>query len=247
MINRYLLLPFFVSILSISFSAHSQVTKEQLNKVFTIFEEIYTPKLAEGEIILFNNIAYEGQPDWLDYDIFRAAYHYGADIEGNDVHFIWIFGGVINANFMTVDGLALLMCHELGHGFGGAPFKKGGSTTEGQSDYYSTGSCLDQFMDAWPIEHTIESDYSDFEVPVLELCDYNLRCLRKMRAIETRVADFSQNEQTQTSLLDRDETIVDRVEIDDWFYPSQQCRIDTYVAGALGLPRPSCWYAPGTY
>ncbi len=243
--------PFFLVLcilaITIPMTGQSQVTRQELSAVFDIYFEIYTPRLNEGERIKFNHIAFEGQPDWLDYDVFRASYHYGPDYDGNHIHYVWIFGGVLTADFMTVDGLGLLMCHEFGHGFAGPPYKVSGSSTEGQADYYSTGRCLDDFFDRWPLDQSIEEHYSDYPVEVLELCDYDLRCLRKMRAIETRMGDFYYNEDTITSLLDRDESIVDIVETDDWYYPSQQCRVDTYIAGALELPRPSCWYAPGTY
>jgi hypothetical protein len=65
---------------------------------------------------------------------------------------IWtirMFGGLFRRPEVTKDGFALFVCHEIGHHFGGYPFKTipiSGSpihlSAEGNADYFATHSCL---------------------------------------------------------------------------------------------------------
>lgn len=56
-----------------------------------------------------------------------------------------MYGGLARHNEITIDGFALVLCHEIGHHLGGAP-KYGGfntwGTNEGGSDYFATLKCL---------------------------------------------------------------------------------------------------------
>lgn len=55
-------------------------------------------------------------------------------------------GGLARHESITPDGLALVVCHEIGHHIGGAPKKLLGwsewASTEGQADYFATLKCL---------------------------------------------------------------------------------------------------------
>lgn len=232
---KYLLFALSLS-LSLTRPSFARVTESELNSTFEIFEELYADDLPVGDVLLFND-SNGGTVNWLDYDIYRAAYHYS-----DGKHFIWVFGGLINAEFMSVDGLALILCHELGHGFGGPPYKTSGSSTEGQSDYYGAGECLTQFFKATPrnLSHIEESH------PARDLCEGAINfdlCLRKLAAIDVQRQAFLTLEGVATAYDTYDPTIALSTSREDTFYPSQQCRIDTYVAAALGRRRPRCWYS----
>ncbi len=212
--------------------ALARVSPDELGEVFKTFHGIFDERLSASEVLLFNDTN-NGAINWLDYDIYRAAYH-----RAESKHFIWVFGGLINSDFMTIDGVALIVCHELGHGFGGPPYKRSGSTSEGQSDYFATGECLDNFFEASPRHLSAQ----ELEHPAAQLCK-DLNCLRKLWAIDVQRESFLRHDGVETSYFTPDLSIAESTSEEDTFYPSHQCRLDTYIAGALGTIRPRCWFA----
>jgi hypothetical protein len=129
---------------------------------------------------------------------------------------IQVWGGMLNHEFMRPETLQLLLCHELGHFLGGAPLKSrnGWSSTEGQSDYYSSLRCartlgFDEatFLDAALNLTRIYAEVSRENPPKLETCD---------------------------------EKMVTRT---NFGYPGAQCRLDTLRAGWVGHDRPRCWFS----
>lgn len=140
-----------------------------------------------------------------------------ADIvkNGNEV-VIQIMGGMLRHEKMGQDVLMLLLCHEIGHFLGGTPLKsrKGWSSTEGQSDYYSGLRCaralgFDEatFIDAALALTSIYAEIGREVPPRLDQCD--------------------------------DRT----VERTNYGYPGVQCRLDTLMAGWSGRERPRCWFS----
>lgn len=218
--------------------AIASVTYMELQSVFKIFHEIYDPLINGDEIIEFNRPT-GADMRWWDIDVFRASYHGYLDNDSKIYHhLVWVFGGLAKRPFMTIDGLALIVCHELGHGFGGPPYKNSGSSTEGQADYYATEYCLQEFFMHWPAE--VVSDHLPSNIK--ERCADDQLCLRAFVAVENRISHFWHNEGIKTSLTETDPTVVDLVDTSDTFYPSHQCRIDTHRASILKEPRPRCWY-----
>ena len=115
----------------------------------------------------------------------------------------------------------------------------------GQSDYFSAGDCLKQFFQQWPRD--ISND--DLDPRVQKLCQEHYfqseqvyLCLRAMNAINERVHKFGLRGST-TSILTPSSEIADQTNRQAGVYPSDQCRVDIYVAANLGHPRPRCWYA----
>jgi hypothetical protein len=128
---------------------------------------------------------------------------------------ISIMGGMLNHPKMTEDAFKLLLCHELGHFKGGAPFKSRGgwSSTEGQADYYTGLGCarhlgMDEytFLEGAKALTSIFAQVTGEEPPRLERCD---------------------------------ERVVPRT---NYGYPPVQCRLDTMLAGWQEAPRPVCWF-----
>jgi hypothetical protein len=128
---------------------------------------------------------------------------------------ISIMGGMLNHPKMTEDAFKLLLCHELGHFKGGAPFKSRGgwSSTEGQADYYTGLGCARQlgmneysFLEGAKILTSIFAQVTGEEPPKLDRCD-------------ERVAPRT-----------------------NYGYPPVQCRLDTMLAGWKEAPRPVCWF-----
>lgn len=87
-----------------------------------------------------------------NWDNDRVNAHATKDQAGNLV--ISIDGGMVRHQYMTPDGLWMVMCHELGHHLGGAPRQfRGNSTTlkswssvEGQADYYAAAKCFPKVL-----------------------------------------------------------------------------------------------------
>lgn len=128
---------------------------------------------------------------------------------------IQIMGGMLRHEKMTPDVLMLLLCHEMGHFLGGPPLKsrKGWSSTEGQSDYFSGLKCtrslgFDEatFIDAALALTSIYAEVGREAPPRLDQCD---------------------------------DRTVDRT---NYGYPSVQCRLDTLMSGWSGRERPRCWF-----
>ena len=136
-------------------------------------------------------------------------------VKENTLVSIVVWGGMLSHPKMNPATLNLLLCHELGHFLGGEPLKSrtGWSSTEGQSDYYSTFGCLkdlgvneEQFLNAAVALTSIYAEVGRQSPPRLDVCD---------QTIATRM---------------------------NYGYPSIQCRLDTLVAGWNELARPKCWF-----
>lgn len=126
-----------------------------------------------------------------------------------------LFGGMLAHPKMNPNAFRLLVCHELGHAFGGPPMKSrtGWSSTEGQADYYSAKFCArnllmsnEDFLEGALSLTSIYAEVMGEPLPELNQCD--------QRTVERTI----------------------------YGYPSVQCRLETLLAGWEDGPRPSCWF-----
>lgn len=157
------------------------------------------------------------------------------------------YGGLARYKGMTADGYLLVLCHEIGHHEGGFPRYSDAkwASTEGQSDYFATGKCFKE------IYGDNEGDKIRSIGAGLVLAEV-LRELGKDPAISIDTPDPKKVDKTYEG------------------HPDAQCRLDTYVNGAVcrasvKIPyskdepkqgacsqengeiegvRPRCWYAP---
>lgn len=219
-----------------SFISKGEITKVQFSEVTLSLQKTF-PKLN----IIVNNPA-AGADFWWNLDNKSASYSAGKDASGNPIHYIFYFGGLARMSEMTQEGAALILCHELGHGIAGAPFKKDSSSSvEGQADYYATNFCLSSV-----IEKLALSNESLPQDP-LNVCDSDL-CRHLFVGINSELAVINATNPNQTAQFHQaDSTIVESVNTSPMFYPSNQCRLDTLIAGALGKDRPRCWWAPNSF
>lgn len=136
-------------------------------------------------------------------------------VKENGLVAIVVWGGMISHPKMTAPVFYLLLCHELGHFLGGPPLKSrnGWSSTEGQSDYYSSASCVKelgldegQFIEAALGLTAIYAEVTRQAPPRLDTCD---------NTVSTRT---------------------------NYGYPTIQCRLDTLLAGWNETARPKCWF-----
>jgi len=171
---------------------------------------------------------------------------------------------------MTEDGIALILCHELGHILGGTPTflqiypgLDSALSSEGQADYFAATSCfrkyarkVDQAIDQAESVASIVKDKCTEKYQVnnkeVQVCIRTalagkavLTSLNKIRTLQGKDPDFFDfktpstfdQKQTGSTLLT---------------HPDFQCRLDTFMNGALceyesgcnsGVgQRPACWF-----
>lgn len=209
-------LPFFPSFLD----------KASIQKMIDKLMRIYTP-YAEGlnrKLEIYQN--YENEN-------FKAE----AGRRNDNTWVAYITGGVAHYPGMTEDALSLSLCHELGHIFGGFPFKNFWFSTEGQADYYATLFCLKRL---WADEEVM-NQLAEFFVDdtARKLCSTHWVavesrniCYRSLIAVKQLTEIFG--DYTETSYPGFDTPDLTRVDHTTILYPrSIQCRMDTFLAGAL--------------
>lgn len=200
------------------------ITQDEFEAVIDQFEEIYTPivKAAGGKLKVNRR--------WSDSTVNASASQSFGTWNVN------MYGGLARRPEVTKDGFALVLCHELGHHLAGFPRSSGWAANEGQSDYFATLACGRL---AWSDEKDINATFRD-EIPAFpkKLCDekwstedeQNL-CYRSM------MAGYSLGKLLGTlggtPNVDFDTPDTDEVRRTDNAHPAGQCRLDTYMAGAL--------------
>lgn len=191
---------------------------------------------------------------------------------------IHMFGGLARHPLITDDGFLLVVCHELGHHIGGAPTDRSSDSSwgsfEGQADYFGTLKCLRRILQKDDNQSIISK--MTIDPIVVSKCETIYKSANEIALCE-RIAlagkslgmvlgDLNGNPKVDFSTPDK--TVVSRT---DYKHPEAQCRLDTYLSGALcdkavsldvsdknpidgtcikrdgyteGV-RPLCWYKPG--
>ena len=203
------------------------IQESQFNTVLDVVQDIYGPEIAaRGKELVINRL-------WTD-----ATVNASAQQSGNR-YIINMYGGLARHTAITMDGFALVACHELGHHLGGAPKKSGRwASSEGQSDYYANFKCLKKiFSEASSFaftrtaggdelaEKNCEQTYSTQEDRVV--------CVRGAMAGKSVANLFKvlSNATVEPSFDTPDPKVVPQTNFDN--YPPTQCRMDTYLHGSL--------------
>jgi len=159
------------------------------------------------------------------------------------------WGGLARLPFMNDAAFTLTACHEIGHILGGKPMVKIPSlshmSSEGQSDYFASTECMKKYDLKFGIEEAQNvdpfitslcydkfSDEKEFET-CLKIAAAGIslsRNLSLLSGVDEAHADTPSHDIVKATIFDS--------------YPSVQCRLDTFIAGALSEKRPACWYAP---
>lgn len=196
-----------------------------------------------------------------------------------EIRFVEIYGGLGRHPDMTPEGLMLVICHEIGHHLAGYPRydqNQDPMATEGQSDYFATAKCARSIYEQMsPKTHQNWAWANKNRIPkeVLKPCTTNfpatsenaIYCARSSLgglALATTLASLG-TPSAALSFTQKDPTVVTETFES---HPQAQCRLDTYVAGALcpvhhdipfgfsspvegactdprqGASRPKCWY-----
>lgn len=206
------------------------ITEQQFNQVIDRMEKLYTKDVeAMGDRLKINRL-------WSDGTVNASAQRSG------NTQVVNMYGGLARHPATTIEGFALVICHEYGHHNGGAPkmqswFGGAWATNEGGSDYFAGLKCLRRFF----AEDDNAAILKDLELdPVAEAActaqfpeeQDRLICLRTSLAGQS-VANLFQalrKETTPPTFGTPDKKEVTRT---DDRHPATQCRLDTYFAGSL--------------
>jgi len=205
------------------------ITEQQFNDVLDRMEKIYKADVERmGDKLKINRL-------WKDGTVNASAQRSG------NTQVLNMYGGLARHQATTIEGFALVACHEYGHHNGGAPKSAGmwGSwaTNEGGADYYAGLKCLRRFF-AEDDNAAILKDL-DLDPVASAACEAQfsneqdrLICLRISLAGQS-VANLFQSlrkEATAPNYGTPDKRQVSRMNDQ---HPDTQCRLDTYFAGSL--------------
>lgn len=203
------------------------ISEAEFNATIDSVEKIYAPIIATygGELQVVRN--------WTDGTV--NAY---AEQEGK-VWKVSMFGGLARHKTITKDGMALVVCHELGHHIGGVPRYAGDdwASNEGQSDYFATTKCLRR---VWQGQDNIAA-VRGMTIPATlkascekqwsAQVDRDL-CVRSGMAGDSVAQLFAAlSWQVKPAKFDTPDTKQVTSTLDS--HPATQCRLDTYFQGAL--------------
>lgn len=206
----------------------ADMTKDEFDAIINGIVELYQPLAAvHGAQIKSSN-------GWSDSTVNASANRMG------NTWFINMYGGLARRAEVTKDGFALVVCHELGHHFGGFPFKGGllggWAADEGQSDYFATQACARK---AWKNDRALNASFAsrvgNYEKSRCDDAwesedDRNL-CYRIAAAGESLGGLLAALRKSPTPSYETPDE--GRVLFTNHSHPEAQCRLDTYLAGAV--------------
>lgn len=218
------------------------ITQEMFDKILDAGQKIYEPYAAKkNEELVINHL-------WDDPEVNANACR---GCEPGKV-IVNQFGGLARDPHVINEGFTLVMCHELGHLYGGKPLIIGSDemSVEGQADYYATLGCYKQIAaivpelkqpkdsyDTWSHNkcYTKFAKKTSIEDPKYIDC---LNSLAGGLSLGDLLASLMGEDMPKYETPDK--TVVKKTLQS---YPATaQCRLDTYGAGTLGLARPKCWF-----
>lgn len=205
------------------------ISQKTFNEIIDAANDIYQP-IAEA-----NNETLTINKNWSDSTVNANCYRGNGGVEIN------MYGGLARREEIVAEGFVLVLCHELSHAYGGAPYIRPTTkmSAEGQADYMATKDCAKKVFKKLnpPGLSLAPTKY------IGEACKYNHVCVSSLvggmslgNLLSTLSQDAAPDYETP------DPTIVPKTLLS---YPATtQCRLDSYHNGALGKDRPLCWFKP---
>ncbi len=236
----------------------SGMSEAEFNQVISFAESYFRPFVTQkgANLVIRRN--------WTNSTVNASAHRNG------NTWYVDMYGGLARRSEVTKDGFALVLCHELGHHLAGFPFVTGWAANEGQSDYYGSQACLRTLWRNQTTEN--QNARRTVDMAARNQCDRTWRstsdqnlCYRIAMAGRSLAELFAYGNRISFSTPNR--TVVSST---DHSHPDAQCRLDTYVAGAMcptSFPmnkvpmnksaayqsscgtqsvgqRPRCWFSP---
>ena len=138
MLKKYsfLILSFFIQQSFAQTTINDDVTQASFRKMTDQFQLIFSPEVKKiRKKLVLDLRVNEGS----DRHLVKAE----ADVQGKNA-IVRLFGGMARHPLINLDGLTLILCHELGHHLAGPPIRRSDfpwSSAEGQADYGNTYLC----------------------------------------------------------------------------------------------------------
>ncbi len=206
--------------------APAGITQAQFNAVIASAEAIYKPLFKErfGATLTIER-------KWNDSTV--NAY---AEQPSARQWKVTMFGGLARRPEVTSDGFALVLCHEIGHHLAGYPFVSTWAANEGQSDYFATAVCAQKVLAATRSREAVKEAAGELPASVRAKCDGAYPSTTKRQTCYRAVAggrslaELLGGGAGSVDLERTDRRVVTRTNNE---HPAAQCRLDTYVAGAL--------------
>lgn len=212
------------------FRTFNTMSEETFDRIIGDVKKVYDPIVAQAGGTL------EIEKDWKDDTVNAFATRSGTTFKVN------MFGGLARHPDTTEDGLALVVCHEIGHHLGGFPKKNvmWGSTwasNEGQADYFATTKCLRNYFKSlhnsaqvvamMTVSDKIQQDCFKTwgQTPDHAVCVRSTLAGQSMGNLFASLSRVSKPDVTTP-----DGHVVSRTNDD---HPAAQCRLDTYFQGSL--------------
>ncbi|MGE3610238.1 MAG: hypothetical protein AB7I27_11665 [Bacteriovoracaceae bacterium] len=194
---------------------NSLVTKSYFQETPRVMAFLFNSELLAAKVVI----------DFRDH--WESPY-FGASVNFDGNHYqLNILGGLARIKEMTPDAYAAIVCHELGHILGGAPFQDipdfEWASVEGQADYFSASVCLPRYFSFLNIPQN--------EIPSkIEKAGFEFLAAAKPFSSET-------SEQALIRFLPYNA----KISATNMYYPEMQCRYENY---RNPKQRPLCWYNP---
>ncbi len=258
------LLPVLCLLLLIPGGSSAGIEERQFDKILHLVQMLYAPDFVHRQQRLRINGYWESEQA-----LASARIHEDRD---GQLAVIAVTGGLARHPAITDGALALIVCHEIGHFLAGPPAVRGYST-EGQSDYYAAAACMKRLM-----LRMLSEDLMDrhFVSPIMrKRCEsaYDSEpasavCSQTIMAGYALSRYFAYQQSINAPQFETPDP--GKAEAIGFGMPTVQCRLDTYIAGALCNPqgaedashpdrpwlcsrhgalaefaRPACWYPRG--
>ncbi|WP_417336645.1 hypothetical protein [Halobacteriovorax marinus] len=213
-----------------SFSSFGAITEKEFNEVPNRILHLMKEEISASGLDISLNLNWSSETK-----------NAGANRRGY-TGLISLYGGYARLTEVTPQSFALTTCHELAHliaeGIRVMPTLKYAS--ESESDYFATKTCLRKYLREYPTDKTPtqwqKSMCEESSSSETTLCHDLLITARESLAVDNALTK-NDHWDDYTKL---DQTISERTLYNG--YASVGCRYTSYVAGALGRARPSCWH-----
>lgn len=206
-------------------SRNANITEQAFNEIIDEVVAIYEPIVTAhgGKLVAVKN--------WKNSTVNAMA-----DRSGKNWR-IHMWGGLARRAEVTPDGFAMVVCHELGHHLGGFPIRKmlfsAWAANEGQSDYWAAQACARKLWES--SDNRLFADSVDSIAKAS--CDKawagdadRFLCYRTVTAAHSTTTLLGALNKKKVSFAAQD---TKKVGSTMHSHPQAQCRLDTYLAGAV--------------
>lgn len=218
-----------------SLESQTGIDEQTFNAIISAGEDAYQGEATQrNETIRINR-------KWADRTVNANV---GRDQKYGGNVIINMYGGLARRREINAASFAIVLCHELGHAYAGAPFvyEPTELSAEGLADWYSTRHCFKRVWERVPELQELADKYEPFIeencIPQDSFCRNGLAGAKGL----SNLLGFISGGDTLPRFETPDRTVVSKTTLS---YPhTVQCRLDSYKAGIFSELKPRCWFKP---